>query len=154
MEFKDRFDANPKRSSVTQIGEHQIDVLPTARPVKAKHFRMYPQQEEEVNRQALEEEMIRNGIARPSSSPWGSNFILVRKRDGSTKFVVDYHQRNDLTIKDSYPVPNVRDVVDKMSGSLFFSKMDMARTYWAVPFREENREKAAFMTPGICLKCA
>ena len=54
MEFTDRFAANPKKPSVTQIGEHQIDVLPTARPVKAKRFRMSPQQEEEVNRQVKE----------------------------------------------------------------------------------------------------
>ena len=116
MEFKDRFAANPKKPSVTQIGEHQIDVLPTAGLVKAKCFRMSPQQEEEVNRQA--EEMIRNGIARPSSSLWRSNVILVKEQDGSTRFVIDYRQLNDLMIKDSYPMPNVRDVVDKMSGSL------------------------------------
>ena len=79
MEFKDRFAANPRKRSVTQIGEHQIDVLPTARPVKAKRFRMSTQQEEEVNRQA--EEMTRNGITRPSLSPWGSNVILVKERD-------------------------------------------------------------------------
>ena len=105
---------------------------------------MSPQQEEEVNHQA--EEMIRNGIARPSSSPWGSNVILVKKRDGSTRFVIDYCELNDLTIKDSYPMPNVRDVVDKMSGSLYFSKIDMTSAYWAVPIREEDREKTAFMT--------
>ena len=51
MEVKDGFAANPKKPSVIQIGEHEIDVLPTARPVKAKCFRMSPQQEEEVNRQ-------------------------------------------------------------------------------------------------------
>ena len=96
--------------------------------------------------------MIGNGIARPSSSPWGSNVILVKKRDGSTRFVIDYRQLNDLTIKDSYPMPNLRDVVDKMSGSLYFSKMDMTSVYWAVPIREEDREKTVFMTPRHLLE--
>ena len=109
-----------------------------------------PQQEEEVNRQA--EEMIRNGIARPSSSPWGSNLILVKKQEGSTRFVIDYRQLNDVTIKDSYPMPDVRDVVCKMSGSLYFSKMDMANAYWVVPLKEEDREKIAFMTPRHLLE--
>ena len=106
MEFKDRFAANPQKHSVTQIREQQIDVFPTATPVKAKCFRMSLQQEEEVTRQA--EEMIRNGIACPSSSPWESNVILLKQLDGSTRIVTDYRQLNDLTIKDSYPMPNVR----------------------------------------------
>ena len=66
--------------------------------------------------------------------------------------VIDYHQLNNLTIRDSYPMSNVRDIVDKMSGSLYFSKMDMASTVWAVPIREEDREKTAFMTPRHLLE--
>ena len=69
MNFKDRFAPNPKKPSVTKIGEHRIDIVPDARPIKAKRFRMSPFQEEEVNKQA--EEMIKNNVARSSSSPWG-----------------------------------------------------------------------------------
>ena len=110
MNFKDRFAPNPKKPSVTKIGEHRIDIAPDARPIKAKRFRMSPFQEEEVNKHA--EEMIKHNVARSSSSPWGSNVILVKKRDGSTRFAIDYRQRNDVTIKDSYPMPNVRDTLD------------------------------------------
>ena len=106
---------------------------------------MSPQQEEETNRQA--EEMLRNGIIRPSNSPWAHNVILVKKRDGSTRFVIDYRPINEVTIKDSYPMPNIREIVDKMKGSKYFCKMDMASAYWSVPIKEEDREKTAFMTP-------
>ena len=121
MEFKDRFAVNPPKPSDTQIGEHQIDVLPTARPVKVKRFRMSPQQEEEVNRQA--EEMIRNGIARPSSSPWGSNLILVKKREGSTRFEIDYCQLSLLMeFKDRFAVnpkkPSVTQIGEHQSDVL------------------------------------
>ena len=145
IDYSDCFAANPKKPSVTDLGEHKIVTIPSAVPVKAKQYRMSPQQEDEVNRQC--DEMVQNGVARKSNSPWVSNVILVKKKDGSTRFVVDYRSLNDLTVKDSYPMPNIRDIVDKIQGAKFFLKMDMASAYWAVPIREEDREKTAFMTP-------
>ena len=82
-----------------------IDTVPGSRPVTAKGFRMSPQQEEEVNRQV--EQMVKDGVARPSNSPWASNVILGKKKDNTTRFVVDYRQLKDLTVKDSYPMPNI-----------------------------------------------
>ena len=65
-EYKDRFAPNPKKPTLTSVGEHRIDTVPDARPVKTKRFRMSPQRENEANRQA--EEMMENGVARPSAS--------------------------------------------------------------------------------------
>ena len=62
-------------------------------------------QEEEIKKQA--DQMMKDGIARPSSSPRASNAILVKKKDSSMRFVVDYRQLNDVIIKDAYPMPNV-----------------------------------------------
>ena len=70
--------------------------------------------------------MMKDGIARPSSSPWASNVILIKKKDGSMHFIVDYRQLNDVNIKSAYPMPNVCDIIDKTKGAWFFSKMDMA----------------------------
>ena len=94
---------------------------------------MLPQQEEEVNRQ-----MVKDGIVRPSNSPSVSTVILVKKKDNTTRFVVDYRQLNDLTVKDSYPMPNIREIINKMRGMKHFSKMSMASAYWAVPIRKEG----------------
>ena len=91
--------------------------------------------------------MMKDGIARPSSSPWATNVILIKKKDGPMHFVVDYRQLNDVNIKNAYPMPNVRDIINKMKGPWFFNKMDMASAYWAVPIREQDREKTAFYTP-------
>ena len=90
-----------------------------------------PQQEEEINKQA--DQMMKDGIARPSSSPWATNVILIKKKDGPMHFVVDYRQLNDVNIKNAYPMPNVCDIINKMKGPWFFNKMDMASAYWAVP---------------------
>ena len=92
--------------------------------------------------------MEKNGIIRPSNSPWAHNVVLVKNgRTGKVRFVVDYRPLNEVTVKDSYPMPNVREIIDKMLGSKYFCTMDMASAYWAVPLKEEDRAKTAFMTP-------
>ena len=145
-EYEDCFALNPKKPSATSMGEHVIETLPGAQPRKAKRYRMSPQQEEEVTQQS--DEMLKNGIIRPSNSPWAHNVILVKNgRTGKVRFVIDYRPLNEVTVKDAYPMPNVREIVDKMRGSKYFCKMDMASAYWAVPIKEEDREKTAFMTP-------
>ena len=115
-----------RRPTLTSFGEHVIDTVQGSRPVKAKRFRMSPRQEEEVNRQV--EQMVKDGIARPSNSPWTSNVTLVKKKDNATRFAVDYRQLNDLTVKDSYPMPNIREIIDKMTWAKYFSKWT-----WLVP---------------------
>ena len=109
---------------------------------------MSPQQEQEMEK--LAEQMIKDDITRTSTSHWASNVLLVKK-DGTARFVIDYRQLN-VTVKDIYSVPNVREIIDKIKGSKYFSKMDMASAYWAVPIREEDRQKTAFMTPRILME--
>ena len=91
--------------------------------------------------------MLQNGIVGPSASPWASRIILVRKKDGSTRFAVDYRSLNDVTKKDSYPIPELRDILDKLHGSNYFSTLDGASAYWSVPIAEKDREKTAFLSP-------
>ena len=91
--------------------------------------------------------MLSNGIIRPSASPWASRVILVKKKDQTLRFAVDYRSLNDITTKDSYPLPEVKDILDKLSGCEFFSTLDGASAYWSIPIREEDRKKTAFLTP-------
>ena len=80
--------------------------------------------------------MMNDGIARPSSLPWASNVILIKKKDCSMHFVVDCRQLHNVTTKDAYLMPKVHDIFDKIKGAWFFSKMDMASAYWAVPIQQ------------------
>lgn len=143
-DFRSVFAANPKKPSQTDLAEHDIDTG-DARPVKQKSARMSPQMEEEVNKQLRE--MLDNGICRPSNSPWSSRVILVRKKDSSYRFVVDYRDLNSVTKKDAYPAANWQDILDKMDGSTVFSFLDGASAYWSVPIRECDKEKTAFAVP-------
>ena len=92
-------------------------------------------------------EMLKNGICRPSKSPWSSQVLLSRKKDGSMRFCVDYRKLNDITVKDDYPMPNIRDLIDEVEGSKFFSCMDMPSAYWHVPMDKQSIAKTAFQVP-------
>ena len=88
--------------------------------------------------------MLHNEIIRPSVSPWNSPLLLVKKKDNSVRFVCDFRALNNVTKKDSYPLPQVRDVLDKMHGSIYWSTLDAASAYWSIPLREEDKGKTAF----------
>ncbi|UYV79843.1 hypothetical protein LAZ67_18000901 [Cordylochernes scorpioides] len=93
------------------------------------------------------EKMMETKIIRPSSSPWASPVILVRKKDGSLRFCVDYRRLNKITKKDVYPLPRIDDALDTLSGSRYFSTMDMRSDYWQIEVDDKDREKTAFITP-------
>ena len=90
--------------------------------------------------------MLRNRIIRPSVSLWSSRVILVKKKDGSHRFAVDYRDLDDLSIKDAYPTPDARDVFDRMGGCNVFSKLDGVSAYWCIFMREEYKELTAFVS--------
>ena len=72
--------------------------------------------------------------------------MLVKKKDGTTRFCVDYRKVNDVTRKDAYPIPRVDDTLDTLSGSAWFTTLDLKSGYWQVEVAEEHREKTAFCT--------
>ena len=117
------FARDPKTPSVTNVVEHLIETG-NARPVKQKSARVSPATEEEINKQI--EDMLKNEICRPSTSPWSSRVIMVRKKDQSYRFVVDYRDLNDVTKKNAYPAADCREILDKLHGSQFFSFLDGA----------------------------
>ena len=82
----------------------------------------------------------------PSDSPWSLPVVLVRKKDGGTRFCVDYRRLNDVTVKDAYPLPRIDDTLDMLTGKQWFSTLDLASGYWQVSLSQEARVKTAFAT--------
>ncbi|KAJ8395672.1 hypothetical protein AAFF_G00029090 [Aldrovandia affinis] len=80
--------------------------------------------------------MAAAGIIQPSDNPWVSPAVLVRKKDGSLRFCIDYRHLNDVTRKDSYPLPRIYDAFDSVSGSTWFSVLDLRSGYWQVPLSQ------------------
>ena len=138
------FASNPKKPSLVKDMQHHI-ITSEALPVNTKPHRIPHAWQDEVNKQI--EEMLKNDIIRPSSSPWNSPIILVKKKDNSTRFVCDFRGLNDVTKKDSYPLPHIRDVLDKMQGSRYWTTLDAASAYWSMPLANQDKEKTAFAVP-------
>ena len=91
-------------------------------------------------------EMLTGGQIEPSDSPWSSPVVLVTKKDGGTRFCVDYRQLNDATTKDAYPLPLIDDTLDMLAGKQWFSTLDLASGYWQVSLSQKARVKTAFAT--------
>ncbi|KRZ01755.1 Retrovirus-related Pol polyprotein from transposon, partial [Trichinella zimbabwensis] len=92
-------------------------------------------------------EMLRSGVIEPASGPWSSPVVLVRKKDGSHRFCVDYRKLNAVTRIDAQPIPRIDDTLDALAGAQWFSTLDLASGYWQVEVAECDREKTAFSTP-------
>ena len=90
--------------------------------------------------------MLTEGQIEPSDSPWASPVVLVTKKDGSTRFCVDYRRLNSLTVKDAYPLPRIDDSLRLLGNQQWFSTMDLASRYWQVAMSPEAKRKAAFVT--------
>ena len=76
--------------------------------------------------------MLNRGIIRPSTSPWASPVILVKKKDETDRLVVDFGRLNSVTLKDSYPLPRIEDALDAVNGTKYFSYMDLMNGFWQV----------------------
>ena len=82
---------------------------------------------EEIKKQI--KELLEKGYIGPSSSPWGAPVLLVEKKDGSLRMVVDYRALNEVTIKNKYPLPMINDLFDQLKGEKVFSKIDLRSGY-------------------------
>ena len=115
-----------------------------ATPIKQHPRRLPIHQRAEVRQQI--DQMLEEGIIRPSNSPWASPVVLVKKKDGTLRFCIDYRKLNQVTKKDAYPLPRIDDSLDTLSGSCWFSTLDLASGYWQTEVHPDDREKTAFTT--------
>lgn len=85
---------------------------------------------------------------KPSQSPWASPIVLVKKKNGSLRFCVNYWKLNKITRKDAYPFPRFDDTLDTLADARWFSTLDLISSYWQVEVAPADREKTAFCTPN------
>ena len=90
--------------------------------------------------------MLQQGIVQPSTSPWSSPVVMVKKRDGTWRFCIDYRKLNAVTHQDAYPLPRIDETLDSLAGSTYFTTLDLAAGYWQVGIEECDKEKTAFST--------
>jgi len=144
IRFEHCFEGGKYGLGRTDLATHVIDTN-GSRPIKIPARRLgWAQQRalsEEVDR------MLKLGVIEPSSSPWSSPPVLVRKKDNSYRFCVDYRRLNAATKKDAYPLPRIEDCLDSLAGAKWFCTLDLSSGYWQIAMAPEDKEKTAFTTP-------
>ena len=99
----------------------------------------------------LVEEMLSKGVVEESSSPWSAPIVLVTKKDGSTRFCVDYRKLNAITVKDPYPLPRIDDTLDALGGARYFSTLDLCSGYHQLPMAREGQRENGLLDTGWTL---
>lgn len=123
---EDIFD-EPRRLLPHRSCDHQIELMPGAKPVNLRPYRYSFEQKNAIER--IVTEMLDAQTVAPSISPFASPVILVKKKDSSWRMCVDYRKLNEATVKNKYPIPVVEDLLDELNGAKLFSKLDLCSGY-------------------------
>lgn len=144
-EFKDVFpDDLPDGLPPQRESDFHIELTSDATPQKKGIYRLSDSELQEMRRQLAE--LLRKGHIRPSKSPWGAPVLFVRKKDGGLRMCVDYRALNKLTIRNSYPLPRIDDIFDRLRGAKFFSKIDLRSGYHQIRLDSDSIPMTAFRT--------
>ena len=141
--FSDVFALNASELGTTTLVQHVIrtgEQMPIRQPVRRMPFALRGEVDQMVK------EMLEQGVVQPSSSPWASPIVLVRKKDGGMRFCVDYRRLNHVTKLDEFPLPRIDDTLDLLAGAMYFTTLDLASGYWQVAVDPASQEKTAFAT--------
>ncbi|KAB5587753.1 Retrotransposable element Tf2 [Ceratobasidium theobromae] len=144
-EFEDIF----SEDVTTELPPHRewdlaIDLEENAKPKHGPIYSTGPKEDEEMK--TTIERQLKAGHIRPSKSPMASPVLFVRKKNGKLHMVVDYHKLNAMTIKNRYPLPLTNDLIEKLRGAVWFTKLDLKTGYNLVRIREGDEWKTAFKT--------
>lgn len=127
-------------TSVTEITINTGDAAPISTPPYRIAHSQLAAVKEEV------QQMLEAGIIVPSKSAWAAPLLMVQKKDGTLRPVVDYRKLNKVTTPDPFPIPRIEDLIDQLSSARYISTLDLTKGYWQVPVAEESQEKTAFVT--------
>jgi hypothetical protein len=142
-EYRDVFPTDlPSGLPPTRSVDHRIELKPGSAPTNRPTYRMSPTELDEVKKQI--DQLMESGFIRPSKSPFGAPLLLVKKKDGTMRMCIDYRALNDITIKNSYPLPRIDELFDRLQGAKIFTKIDLRNGYHQIRIYSADVEKTAF----------
>lgn len=148
-DFSDIFHLPEENLSHTNTLQHEIKTT-TDVPIHTKTYRFPEIHKQEVRKQI--DKMLEQNIIEPSDSPWSSPiWVVPKKLDASNirkwRVVIDYRKLNDVTIGDTYPIPQITEILDQLGNSKYFSTLDLASGFHQIELKEEDKPKTAFTVP-------
>ncbi|MCO5606060.1 hypothetical protein L7F22_060247 [Adiantum nelumboides] len=144
-EYADCFlEALPGQLSPERPEDHSIDLIPGSAAPNKPPYRVSAAQQEEIMTQV--NELLQKGHIQLSSSPFCSPVLLVQKKDGSWRMCIDYRALNKITVKNKFPIPRIDDVLDRLQGTSFFSRIDLKTGYHQIRVNPADVPKTAFRT--------
>ena len=142
-EFSDVFPSElPEGLPPRRDIDHKIELIPGSAPTNRPTYRMSPTELDELKKQL--DELIKAGFIQPSKSPFGAPILFVKKKDGTMRMCIDYRALNGITIKNSYPLPRIDELFDRLHGAKVFSKIDLRSGYHQIRITDEDVHKTAF----------
>ena len=141
LAYHDVFTLESNELGCTSAIEHKIHIE-NSEPFKEQFWRIPPPLLEEVCTSLWD--ILEAGVIHPSESPWCNVVVLVRKKDGTLCFCVDFRCLNTWTKKDLYPLPQIQEVLESMAGLAHFSSMDFKSGFWQIKMALESQQYMAF----------
>jgi hypothetical protein len=124
--------------------DHHIPLVPGAQPVNIRPYKYSPQQKSEIEKQV--EDMLKRRVIQHSVSSFASPVLLVKKKDGTWRFCVDYRHLNAITVKNKHPLPIVDELLDELAGVQWFTKLDFRSGYHQIRVAKGDEMKTTFKT--------
>jgi hypothetical protein len=151
-EYADIFKLPGDKLTATSAAVHSIltPSIPEGRAITLKNYRLAEAHEQEVNEQV--EQMIKDEIITTSKNEWNFPLVIVPKKIDATgkrkwRICVDFRKLNEVSIGDSFPLPNIQDILDKVGMARYFTALDCASGFHQISIRQEDRCKTAFSAP-------
>ena len=144
QEFEGNLSGLPPSLSPKRDVDHEIELVEGARPPAKRAYRLAPEELKELHSQLTD--LLKRGFIRPSKSPFAAPVIFVKKATGELRLCVDFRALNDLTVRNSYPLPLIDELLDKLKGARYFSKLDLASGYFQIRVADKDVPKTAFTT--------
>lgn len=141
---EDHFKAQKGLLGRTDRAEHVIQT--DSPPIKSRYYPVNPVIQAHIDTEL--EKMLELGVVEPSKSPWASPILLVKKKDDTYRFCVDFRKLNRVTVKDSYPLPYVSSTLDKLRSARYITSLDIKSAYWQIPMSESSKQYTAFTVPS------
>ena len=143
QEYYDIFSLEKHDMGHTKMTKHKIVLKNLDTPPFKEHFHRIPPPQVDEVREHLKL-MFDAGVVWPSNSPWCNAVVLVRKKDRSLHFCIDFRRLNALTVKDSHPLPHICETLESLTGAAHYSTFDLNSGFWQVPMDEESKQYTAF----------